>query len=131
MDIWIDNCFFKLKKSNYTIFQYCAKIGINLPCFCYHERLSIAGNCRICIVEANNALVVSCATLLLDNMKIFTKTKRIKKAREGVLEFLLSSHPLDCPICDQAGDVIYKIYYLYTVVLGVDFMNWIKKPLMI
>ena len=103
MDIWIDNRFFKVK-NNYTIFQYCAKIGINLPCFCYHERLSIAGNCRICLVEANNALVVSCATLLLDNMQIFTKSKRIKKAREGVLEFLLVNHPLDCPICDQGGE---------------------------
>jgi NADH dehydrogenase/NADH:ubiquinone oxidoreductase subunit G len=66
--------------------------------------LSIAGNCRICLVEANNALVVSCATLLLDNMNIFTKSKRIKKAREGVLEFLLVNHPLDCPICDQGGE---------------------------
>jgi NADH dehydrogenase (ubiquinone) Fe-S protein 1 len=103
MDIFIDNRYFKVN-NNYTIFQYCAKIGINLPCFCYHERLSIAGNCRICVVEANMALVVSCATLLLDNMQIFTKTKRIKKARESVLEFLLVNHPLDCPICDQGGE---------------------------
>lgn len=103
MDIWIDNRYFKVN-NNYTIFQYCAKIGINLPCFCYHERLSIAGNCRICLVEANNGLVVSCATLLLDKMNIFTKSKRIKKAREGVLEFLLVNHPLDCPICDQGGE---------------------------
>jgi NADH dehydrogenase (ubiquinone) Fe-S protein 1 len=66
--------------------------------------LSIAANCRICLVEANNALVVSCATLILDNMKIFTKTKRINKAREAVLEFILNNHPLDCPICDQGGD---------------------------
>jgi NADH dehydrogenase/NADH:ubiquinone oxidoreductase subunit G len=104
MDIWIDNRYFKIKNADYTIFQYCAKIGINLPCFCYHERLSIAGNCRICIVEANNSMVVSCGTMLVDNMKIFTKTKRIKKAREGVLEFLLVNHPLDCPICDQGGE---------------------------
>ena len=103
MDIWIDHRFFKVK-NNYTIFQICAKVGINLPCFCYHERLSIAGNCRICVVEANNAMVVSCATMILDNMKIFTKTKRIRKAREGVLEFILSNHPLDCPICDQGGE---------------------------
>jgi NADH-quinone oxidoreductase chain G len=103
MEIWIDNRFFKIS-NNYTIFQYCAKQGINLPCFCYHERLSIAGNCRICLVEANNALVVSCATLLSDQMKIFTKNKRVKKAREGVLEYLLINHPLDCPICDQGGE---------------------------
>ncbi len=111
MDIQIDNRQFKIKNNDYTIYQFCAKIGINLPCFCYHERLSIAGNCRICVVEANNAMVVSCGTMLLDNMKIFTKTKRIKKAREGVMEFLLANHPLDCPVCDQGGDAIYKIFY--------------------
>lgn len=61
-------------------------------------------NCRICLVESNNALVVSCATLILDNMKIFTKTKRINKSREAVLEFILNNHPLDCPICDEAGE---------------------------
>jgi len=105
MDLWIDNRFYKVRSNtNYTIYQYCAKQGINLPCFCYHERLTIAANCRICLVEANNALVVSCATLILDNMKIFTKTKRINKAREAVLEFLLNNHPLECPICDQGGD---------------------------
>jgi NADH dehydrogenase (ubiquinone) Fe-S protein 1 len=105
MDLWIDNRFYKVRGStNYTIYQYCAKQGINLPCFCYHEKLTIAGNCRICLVEANNALVVSCATLILDNMKIFTKTKRINKAREAVLEFLLNNHPLECPICDQGGE---------------------------
>lgn len=105
MNIWIDNRFYKLKGNlNYTIFQYCAKIGINMPCFCYMEKLSIAANCRICLCEANNALVVSCATIILDNMKIFTKSKRINKAREAVLEFILNNHPLDCPICDQGGD---------------------------
>lgn len=103
MKIWVDNRYY-LVNNNYTIFQFCAKIGINLPCFCYHERLSIAGNCRICLVEANSALVVSCASMLIDNMKIFTKNKRIKKARESVLEFLLINHPLDCPICDQGGE---------------------------
>lgn len=102
MDIWIDNRYFYVEQ-NYTIFQYCSKLGINLPNFCYHERLSIAGNCRICVCEANSALVVSCATLLIDKMNIYTKSKRIKKARESVLEFLLVNHPLDCPICDQGG----------------------------
>jgi NADH dehydrogenase/NADH:ubiquinone oxidoreductase subunit G len=83
MDIWIDNRYFYVEQ-NYTIFQYCSKIGINLPNFCYHERLSIAGNCRICVCEANSALVVPCATLLIDKMNIYTKSKRIKKARESV-----------------------------------------------
>lgn len=103
MDIIIDDRLYKVN-NNYTVFQYCAKIGINLPCFCYHERLSIAGNCRICIVEVNNALVVSCATSLLDNMNIITNNDRVKKAREGIMEFLLVNHPLDCPICDQGGE---------------------------
>ena len=88
----------------YTIFQFCSKNGINLPCFCYHEKLTIAGNCRICLVEANNALVVSCAIPLMDGMKIFTNSKRVRKGREGVLQFLLINHPLDCPICDQGGE---------------------------
>jgi NADH dehydrogenase/NADH:ubiquinone oxidoreductase subunit G len=94
-----------------TIFQFCAKIGIALPCFCYHEKLSIAGNCRMCLVEVNTAinLVVSCAMPILNGMHIYTLTKRVYKARENVLEFLLLNHPLDCPIRDQGGDVIYKI----------------------
>jgi NADH dehydrogenase/NADH:ubiquinone oxidoreductase subunit G len=87
-----------------TIFQICIKLGINIPCFCYHEKLSIAGNCRMCLVEVNNALVVSCAMPLVDNMHIFTNTARLLKARIGILEFLLINHPLDCPICDQGGE---------------------------
>lgn len=75
----------------------------------YHEKLNIAGNCRMCIVEANNTLVVSCAIMLSDNMVIFTNNKRVLYARESVLEFLLINHPLDCPICDQEVNVIYKI----------------------
>lgn len=103
MTIYIDNILYNVTQ-NYTIFQFCAKLGINLPCFCYHERLNIAGNCRICLVEANSALVISCATLLLDKMDIFTNNKRVKKARERVLELLLVNHPLDCAICDKGGE---------------------------
>jgi len=109
MKIWVDNRYYIIN-NNYTIFQFCAKIGINLPCFRYHERLSIAGNCRICIVEANSALVVSCATMILDNMKIFTKNKRIKKARESVLEFLLVNHPLDVLFVIKVVNVIYRYF---------------------
>lgn len=68
-----------------------------------------AGNCRICIVQANNNLVVSCAVSIIDEMNIYTVNKRVIYARESVLEFLLINHPLDCPICDQAGDVTCKI----------------------
>ena len=113
MDIWVDNRYFFVEQ-NYTIFQFCSKIGISLPNFCYHERLSIAGNCRICLCEANSALVISCATILLDKMNIYTRSKRIKKAREGVLEFLLANHPLDCPICDQGGACdLQDIFLIY------------------
>ena len=72
--------------------------------FLFCRTLINSCNCRICLVESNNALVVSCATLILDNMKIFTKTKRINKSREAVLEFILNNHPLDCPVCDEAGE---------------------------
>jgi len=89
---------------NFTIYQFCFSKGINLPCFCYHEKLTIAGNCRICLVQVNNALAVSCAMPLIEDMKIFTDNKRVKRSREGILEFLLINHPLDCPICDQGGE---------------------------
>lgn len=90
MKVWIDDKIYHVTK-NYTIFQFCSLIGINLPCFCYHEKLTIAGNCRICLVEVNTAanLVVSCAMPLLDNMRVYTLNKRVRKARESVLEFLL------------------------------------------
>jgi NADH dehydrogenase/NADH:ubiquinone oxidoreductase subunit G len=103
MKVMIDNIFYEVNSVS-TIFQFCFIKNINLPCFCYHEKLTIAGNCRICLVEANNVLVVSCALPLIDNMRIFTDNKRVKKARESVMEFLLVNHPLDCPICDQGGE---------------------------
>lgn len=90
--------------STTTVFQFCFSKGVNLPCFCYHEKLSIAGNCRMCLVEANGALAVACAMPLVNDMVIVTDSKRVRMAREGVLEFLLINHPLDCPICDQGGE---------------------------
>src|SRR5689334_4009262 len=107
----IDNVYYDEKLNYSTIFQKCSDNNIDLPCFCYHESLSIAGNCRMCLVEASNSLklVVSCAMPMTDEIKIYTNNNRVKKARENVLEFLLINHPLDCPICDQGGDVIYKI----------------------
>jgi len=99
----VDSLPTKVEKSM-TIFQLCFIKKINLPCFCYHERLSIAGNCRICLVQINNALGVSCAIGIADGIFIFTDNKRVREARESVLEFLLMNHPLDCPICDQGGE---------------------------
>ena len=90
----------------FTVLQACSSAGVEVPRFCYHEKLSIAGNCRMCLVEVNNSkkLVASCAVPVSENLKIYTNNLRVKKARESVLEFLLANHPLDCPICDQGGE---------------------------
>src|ERR671911_3023432 len=90
-----------------TILQACELAGIEIPRFCYHERLSIAGNCRMCLVEVKPGPPkpqASCALPVADKQEIFTTTPMVKKAREGVMEFLLINHPLDCPICDQGGE---------------------------
>lgn len=93
-------------KPNTSVLEACETIGIKIPRFCYHERLSIAGNCRMCLVEIEKSPkpVVSCAMPIMNGMKIFTDTPLVKKSREAVLEFLLLNHPLDCPICDQGGE---------------------------
>jgi NADH dehydrogenase (ubiquinone) Fe-S protein 1 len=89
-----------------TIIQACLQNEVEIPRFCYHEKLSIAGNCRMCLVEDSKQikLVASCAINLSELTSIYTNTVRVKKARESVLEFLLLNHPLDCPICDQGGE---------------------------
>ena len=88
-----------------TVLQACEAAGKEIPRFCYHERLSIAGNCRMCLVEMENPKpVASCAMPVMDGQVIKTNTPMVKKAREGVMEFLLINHPLDCPICDQGGE---------------------------
>ena len=89
-----------------TLLQACEEAGAEIPRFCYHERLSIAGNCRMCLVEVEKSPmpVASCAMPAADGMVVHTKTEQVKRAREGVMEFLLINHPLDCPICDQGGE---------------------------
>ena len=89
-----------------VIIQACQKAGIDIPRFCYHERLAIAGNCRMCLVgvEKMPKLVASCAFPVQADMRISTNTPQVHKAREGVMEFLLANHPLDCVICDQGGE---------------------------
>jgi NADH-quinone oxidoreductase subunit G len=90
-----------------TVLQACELAGKEIPRFCYHERLSIAGNCRMCLVEVKPGPPkpqASCALPAADNQEIFTASEMVKKAREGVMEFLLINHPLDCPICDQGGE---------------------------
>jgi hypothetical protein len=93
-------------KSRLSILEACKLIGIKIPRFCYHETLSIAGNCRMCLVEIATSLkpVVACATEILPGMIISTNSPFVKKSRENILEMLLLNHPLDCPICDQAGE---------------------------
>ena len=89
-----------------TVLHACEEAGVEVPRFCYHDRLSIAGNCRMCLVDMERAPkpVASCAMPAGEGMVIRTDTDRVKKAREGVMEFLLINHPLDCPICDQGGE---------------------------
>ncbi len=89
-----------------TVLQACEEAGIEIPRFCYHERLSIAGNCRMCLVEMERSPkpIASCAMPVGNNMVIRTDTPMVQKARQGVMEFLLINHPLDCPICDQGGE---------------------------
>jgi len=89
-----------------TVIQACESAGVEIPRFCYHEKLSIAGNCRMCLVEMENSNkpVASCAMPVAEGMKIKTDSDMVVKARKGVMEFLLINHPLDCPICDQGGE---------------------------
>ena len=89
-----------------SVLQACEIAGKEIPRFCYHERLSIAGNCRMCLVEMEKSPkpVASCAMPVAEGQVIYTNTEMVKKAREGVMEFLLINHPLDCPICDQGGE---------------------------
>ena len=89
-----------------TVLQACEKAGAEIPRFCYHEKLSIAGNCRMCLVEMEKSPkpVASCAMPAADGMIIKTNTPKIEKSRKGVMEFLLANHPLDCPVCDQGGE---------------------------
>lgn len=89
-----------------TVLQACEIAGVEIPRFCYHEKLSIAGNCRMCLVEIEKSPkpVASCAMPAVEGMNIKTNTEFVGKARKGVMEFLLANHPLDCPVCDQGGE---------------------------
>lgn len=106
------NISFKINDFQYTInnkltlIQACLKNKVDIPRFCFHEKLSIAGNCRMCLVEDLKQVkpLASCAINVSNSMSIYTNTLKVKKARESVLEFLLANHPLDCPICDQGGE---------------------------
>jgi NADH-quinone oxidoreductase subunit G len=122
-------------EASLTIIQACEQIGIEIPRFCYHERLSIAGNCRMCLVEVVGGPpkpTASCAIQIKDLRpgpngeppQIKTTSPMVKKAREGVMEFLLINHPLDCPICDQGGECDLQDQ---AVAYGVDFSRY-REP---
>ena len=89
-----------------TVLQACELADVEIPRFCYHEKLSIAGNCRMCLVEMERSSkpIASCAMPAAEGMNIKTNTEFVKKARKGMMEFLLANHPLDCPVCDQGGE---------------------------
>ena len=102
-----------------TVLQACEQAGVEIPRFCYHEKLSIAGNCRMCLVEMEKSPkpIASCAMPVAEGMNIKTNTSKVEKARKGVMEFLLANHPLDCPVCDQGGECDLQDQSMY---YGID-----------
>ncbi len=109
MKIKINGIFYvkdEIPDGSLSILQACEEFGFNIPKFCYHPKLSIAGNCRMCLVEVEGAPkpVASCAMPQSATTSVFLDTPLVKKARESVMEFLLLNHPLDCPVCDQGGE---------------------------
>ncbi len=104
--IKIDNTEYEVP-SGITLIQACDLVGIEIPRFCYHDRLSVAGNCRMCLVELSvgpKKPQASCATQVMEGLEVKTDSEMVKNARNGAMEFLLANHPLDCPICDQGGE---------------------------
>ncbi len=97
-----------------TVLQAAAELGFDIPHFCYHPALSIPANCRMCLVEVERArtLLPACCTQVTDKMVVHTENETVKQARRAVLEFILVNHPVDCPICDQAGECKLQDYYL-------------------
>ncbi|KAI8802083.1 G subunit of NADH dehydrogenase [Cladochytrium replicatum] len=105
VELFVDGKSVKIEAGS-SLIQACEKAGADIPRFCYHERLAVAGNCRMCLVEVEKAPkpIASCAWPVQPGMRVKTNTPLVHKAREGVMEFLLANHPLDCPICDQGGE---------------------------
>ncbi len=109
-----------------TVLQACELADVEIPRFCYHEKLSIAGNCRMCLVEMEKSAkpIASCAMPATEGMNIKTNTELVEKARKGVMEFLLANHPLDCPVCDQGGECDLQDQSLY---YGVDKSRFVEN----
>ena len=113
-------------KKGMTVLQACELADVEIPRFCYHEKLSIAGNCRMCLVEMEKSPkpIASCAMPAAEGMNIKTNTSFVEKARKGIMEFLLANHPLDCPVCDQGGECDLQDQSLY---YGVDKSRFIEN----
>ena len=113
VNIEVDGVPLKAKKGA-MIMQVTDPVGMYIPRFCYHEKLSVAANCRMCLVEVEKAPKPqpACATPVMEGMKVFTKSPRAIAAQKATMEFLLINHPLDCPICDQAGECKLQEYSL-------------------
>ena len=109
-----------------TVLQACELADVEIPRFCYHEKLSIAGNCRMCLVELEKSPkpIASCAMPATDGMNIKTNTSFVEKARKGVMEFLLANHPLDCPVCDQGGECDLQDQSMY---YGLDKSRFVEN----
>ncbi len=109
-----------------TVLQACELANVEIPRFCYHEKLSIAGNCRMCLVEMEKSSkpIASCAMPAAEGMNIKTNTEFVEKARKGVMEFLLANHPLDCPVCDQGGECDLQDQSLY---YGIDKSRFLEN----
>ena len=95
-----------------TILEAAQMLGVDVPTFCYHPGLSVAANCRMCLVETNKSPkpLPACHATCMDGMEVDTRNERIQKVRKSVLEFILLNHPVDCPICDQAGECKLQDY---------------------
>jgi len=109
-----------------TVLQACELADVEIPKFCYHEKLSIAGNCRMCLVEMEKSPkpIASCAMPAVEGMNIKTNTAFVEKARKGVMEFLLANHPLDCPVCDQGGECDLQDQSMY---YGIDKSRFVEN----
>ena len=96
-----------------TILQAAEQLGVQIPTFCYHPGLSIAANCRMCLVDTNKAPkpLPACHAQVMDGMEVWTDNEKVKRTRKAVLEFILLNHPVDCPICDQAGECVLQDHY--------------------
>lgn len=105
-----------VSSSSYNLLLHCDMYGHRVPRFCYHDHLSIAGNCRMCLVESGSSVkpIIACAAEVTQDLEIYTTSVLVKQAREQMLEFLLVNHPLDCPICDQGGECdLQDLTYVY------------------